>query len=294
MKKVLITGATGLIGRSLITFFQQEKKYEVYVVTTNKKKLLGYENINIVEGDLKDSYFRKQIIESVTPEVLVQLAWDQTRPDIRQSNENLRWLDISIDLLYSFIESRGKRFIFAGSSSEYDAEKGTFRENSLAKATSKYGQCKRCFTELAQCYCKDQCSFVSLRYFTVFGENDTHSFGAIPEAVRKLKNDEEVVCNSPFTTRDYIYAQDAAEITYKMIESSFEGILNVASGKAYTMAEVFRIIGEALGKEGLVKINWTNKEKNEFNADITLLESLNLIGTTMSFEERIASIIEKY
>ena len=283
MKKVLITGATGLIGKSLLSVLQSKKEYKIYAITTDENKLNKYENINVVEGDLKSSDFRKRVIEEIIPDVIIHLAWDQTTSDFRRSNENLKWLEISIDLLYRFIENNGKRFIFAGSSSEYDAQTGTFSEKSLAKAASKYGQCKRCFTELAQNYCSDKCSFVSLRYFTVFGENDTHSFGAIPQMIRMLKNSEEVVCNSPLTTRDYIYADDAAFITYKMIDNPFEGILNVATGTPYKMADIFRIIGEAMGKEELVKINWNNHRTDaDYKKYIKYITTYNITDSNIS------------
>lgn len=294
MQRVLLTGASGLIGKSLMKIFAQNKKYRIYAITTNRAKLEEYDFVNIIEGDLCKEEFRKNIIELIKPNCIIHLAWDQTKKDFRKSNENLKWLNISMDLLYNFIESGGNRFIFAGSSSEYDGMNGTFTEEDDITPISEYGKCKKLFSEFGKTYCENKCSFVSLRYFTIYGEKDSHYFGAIPETVRKLKNNEDVFCNSPYTTRDYIYADDAAQITYDMIENNFEGIVNVATGKPQKMKDIFCTIGRALDKENLVHINEDNKTIKEFNADIRLLNSLNIKKDMLDFKQRINNIIENY
>ena len=48
MEKVLITGASGFIGKGILEQIIKENKYEIYAITTSKKKLSEFNNINFI------------------------------------------------------------------------------------------------------------------------------------------------------------------------------------------------------------------------------------------------------
>lgn len=288
MKKILLTGASGLLGKSVLKELINNYNYNIYAITTNPDKLKQYENINIIKCDLTNVEDRQEIFKNIKPDICIHLAWDQTKEDFRMSDSNFLWLNISFDILEQFHKNGGKHFLFAGSSSEYDGMTGTFDESADSMPSSLYGLCKKSFNEFAIDYCKkNKISFIGMRYFTIFGADDSHSFGAIPYITSNLKNNEKIVCKSPNITRDYIYVEDAAKITCKLLESDFEGIINVASGQMHTMKEVFQIIGKLFNKLELVEILENNQEISYFNADITLLKNIGLAKYITNFEEAI-------
>jgi nucleoside-diphosphate-sugar epimerase len=213
MQKLLITGASGFLGKKVLEELILKNEYEIYAITTNSKKLSDFTTVKVVEFNLADISEIQQMMNKISPDVCVHLAWDQTSADFRMSHTNELFFKISMELLDSFKNCKGKKFFFAGSSSEYDGATGAFKETDDVKPHSLYGICKKKITEYG-CSLNDHADgfqFISARFFTIFGLGDTHSFGAIPDLVRKLKNNEQVVCNSPYTTRDYIYVSDAAK-----------------------------------------------------------------------------------
>lgn len=293
MKKVLITGASGLLGKAILRRLKEEKNYEVYAVTTKQENLIGYEYANITLCDLTDEVQCDKIIKTIAPDILIHLAWNQENSGFRMSEENLKWLSISMELLYLFEKYGGKRFIFAGSSSEYDGANGVFDETSDIIPSTLYGLCKKTFNEFANQYCRVRnIDYVGMRLFTIYGREDRHYFGAIPSAIQKLVRGEEVICNSPNTTRDYIYAEDAAHVAVQLMEHDYKGILNVASGIPRKMREVFECIGKSLNQSGNIRFNEENMTENRFEADISLMRKLGLTGYNSSFEKNIEDIVK--
>lgn len=294
MKKILITGASGLLGKAVLRQLKEYKEYQVYAVTTNKRNIGTHACTHVIACDLTVEEQRKKLLENIKPDILLHLAWDQSNASFRMSQTNLLWLNISTSLLYLFEQYGGRRFLFAGSSSEYDGTEGVFDENVDVLPASLYGLCKKTFNEFARDYCKLRgIEYVGMRLFTIYGEEDTHSFGAIPSAIRILGENEELLCNSPDTTRDYIYAGDAAMIIRSLLEHPFTGIVNVASGKARTMREVFQYIGTAMGKSQYVVMNENSTANKQFEADISLLKKLGISGYNSDFEIKIREILRR-
>lgn len=293
MKKILITGASGLLGKAVLRQLKGKEEYEAYAVTTDAGRLKDYKYVHPVVCNLTVEEQRETLLRTVQPDILLHLAWNQADASFRMSPANLQWLDISMSLLYLFEQYGGKRFLFAGSSSEYDGAEGVFREDTPAPPpASLYGLSKRTFNEFACEYCRRRgIGYAGMRFFTIYGAEDEHSFGAIPSAVCKLKRNEQIVCSSPETTRDYIYVEDAAKIAVRLLGHSFTGIVNVASGKAQTMREVFQCIGEAMGKSQYVKMSENPSEGKRFEADIRLLKSLGLYEGEDEFKNNIKNCI---
>lgn len=293
MKKVLITGASGLLGKAVLRQMEEKKEYEVYAVTTKQENLRGYDHAHITLCDLSDEAQCDKIIKTIAPDILIHLAWNQENSDFRMSEENLKWLNISTGLLYLFEKYGGKRFIFAGSSSEYDGADGVFDEAADIIPSTLYGLCKKTFNEFANQYCRlRNIDYVGMRLFTIYGREDRHSFGAIPSAIQGLIRGEKIICNSPNTTRDYIYAEDAAHIVVQLMEHDYKGILNVASGIPRNMREVFECIGKSLNQLVNISFNEDNITENRFEADISLMKQLGLTGYNSSFEKNIDDIVK--
>lgn len=154
MKKLLITGASGLLGKAVLKQLKGRMEYEVYAVTRYERHLETHTDIHVIECNLATEAQRERLMENIKPDILLHLAWNQEEASFRMSDTNLLWLNISISLLYLFEQYGGKRFLFAGSSSEYDGSDGVMHEAVDVIPASLYGLCKKTFNEFAREYCK--------------------------------------------------------------------------------------------------------------------------------------------
>lgn len=278
MQKVLVTGASGFIGSGLIESLVEKNKYSIYGTTTHRRNLEQYSHvINIEEVNLLNNNDIKNLIEKIKPDFIIHLAWKLEGNDSFQtSSENMEWLRASIFLIEQAVENNVKKFVFAGSSSEYNFSERPLIESDDMKCINLYGRCKKAVTDVCIDYCVNKnTDFVSARIFSVYGKYDNRTSRAIPEAIKKLCRNEKFYCNSPENKWDYIYISDAVNAIIKIMESDYKGIVNIGSGKVVTMREVFNIIGELMSKEDLIEFNSKFKEVG-LVSDNKILE--NVIG----------------
>lgn len=292
METILVTGANGFLGRSVINQLAQLNKYHIVGAVSGRHPVNISEGVQVEKFDLLRVEAGAELIEKVQPDILCHLAWGQENEEFRNSPSNIQWLEASTSLLRAFIAHRGKRFLFAGSSSEYENYDGKALEICQSHTMSLYGECKRAFSSVLKNYCsRTHTEYVIARYFTIYGENDPHKFAAIPQAIYKFLRNEPVICYAPNTIRDYIYIEDAARATVKMLVCSYCGAVNISSGKPHSMKDVFHLIANILNKETLLHL------ENEDICDLilvgnntTLINQLGFQGF-MSFEEGMKKTI---
>ena len=138
-KRVLITGATGLIGKDLILPLYQNG-FEVYAITRNNTSVNKY--VRWVRGDLFNVDFVKSAMEQIRPEYLLNMAWCTTG-NYLSSDLNYKFLDAGCNLLQQFKNVGGKRAIFTGTCFEYKFKDTPLKESDELDADkTTYTFCK--------------------------------------------------------------------------------------------------------------------------------------------------------
>lgn len=278
MKTLLITGAGGFFGTAIIKRLLEANAYEITAVTSGRRKDGFPEGIYTTAANLLTE--SEQLIERTKPEILLHLAWGRQDGQARNSDANIEWLEASCKLLRAFINNGGKRFVFAGTSSEYENVSGLHQEAPGEIRMSMYGETKRAFAEVAKNYCsRVGVEFVDVRLFTLYGENDRHELGAIPMCIRTLKSGQPFVCKAPNTIRDYVYVGDAARAILKIVESNYTGSVNISSGQPQTMRNVFKFIASELGKEELLSF------ENSDRCDLILVGDNRVLIDEIGFSD---------
>ena len=113
VKRVLLTGASGFIGRHCVSSLQ-ERGYEVHAVHYRHQSP-GDPRVVWHNADLLDPAALSCLFSGVSPTHLLHLAWYAAPGDYITSSENLRWVDASMEMLRRFREEGGRRVVVAGS-----------------------------------------------------------------------------------------------------------------------------------------------------------------------------------
>ena len=249
-KKILVTGATGLIGKELAAPLKKAG-FNIFAITIDENN--PNNGINWIKGNLFDENCIKSVMEQIKPEYLLNLAWCTTG-DYLKSDINYKFLNAGINLLKYFKDNGGKRIVFAGTCFEYKFKDSPLKEtDELDAGKTVYSFCKNKLHEIAEYFCKqNNISFAYGRIFYVYGRNEdkTRLTGMI---IDKLSKNEEVIIRSASLYKDYMYSKDIAGAFVALLNSNVEGPVNICTGKAISIKDFALEIGKQMGKENLVK-----------------------------------------
>ena len=256
--KILVTGASGLIGSALVRLLEAE----------------GYENVLTPDSSFCDLRFQKatyNYFEEHKPEYVFHLAacvggiksnfdypgefiFDNT---IMHCNvfESCRVFDV-------------KKLLFPGSACAYprDAEQ-PIKESSLLRGMPEptnlaYAVAKQNGIVMAQSYAKQFGMKVVLPMVANtygIGDKSTH---VIPQMIEKFDSDTDVVLWGTGTPlREFIYADDVAEaFLFLMLNYDSPEIINVGTGVEYSISALAHKISDAIRYERKIGFDETKPD----------------------------------
>src|SRR5262245_60125142 len=155
MKRVLVTGASGFIGRAVLPELAA-RDYEIHAVSRSRS-IPEAERTTWHAADLLAPGQAARLIETVRPTHLVHLAWVTEHGAYWTSPENLDWVQASLQLVRAFAANGGARAVLAGTCAEYDWRFGFCREGVTPLAPQTlYGVCKHALASVVEAFAAAQ------------------------------------------------------------------------------------------------------------------------------------------
>jgi nucleoside-diphosphate-sugar epimerase len=275
MKKVLLTGASGFIGRQCIPFLLG-KGYEVHAVS---RQVLPFADpkIHWHHADLLDSCQIHAILDEICPTHLLHLAWYTLPGQYMNSSENNRWFQSGIDLVNGFIDSGGERIIVAGTCFEYDWSNGYCSEHTTPiNPSTLYGTAKNSLHLAIETAASGKCvSNAWGRIFFLYGPYE-YPERLISSVIISLLKNEPARCSRGNQIRDYLYVEDVASAFVALLDSDVQGPVNIASGIPVTLKEIIQKIGEKLKGSRNIRLGAIQSPADEAPSIIADTHRLNL------------------
>jgi nucleoside-diphosphate-sugar epimerase len=272
MKRVLVTGARGFIGRHTLQPLL-DLEYEVHAVSKNSEE--QSEKINYHQCDLLSEDATSKLIKEIKPTHLLHFAWYVEPGKFWKSEENFRWQKASEYLFRVFSECGGRNAVFAGTCAEYDwnSEHMLETETPLNPRTL-YGECKNNLRIQLEDISKQFNNTLAWgRIFFLYGPHEARK-RLVSEVICKLLQAEEARCTHGNEIRDFMHVLDVAKAFIRVLESNWSGAVNIASGKPTTIQNVVTTIGEIIGRSELIKFGAYPASPNDpekLTADVSIL-----------------------
>jgi len=297
MKKALITGARGFIGRQTFPFLK-ERGFEVHAVGRGPKPDFIPSDVQWTAINLQDTFAHADLLQSIKPTHLLHMAWYAEPGKYWTSLENFRWVQASLNLFQEFTQNGGKRIVGAGTCAEYQWDYG-FCSESLTplKPWTPYGVCKKALQEMLDQFAgQTGISYGWGRIFFLYGPHE-YAARLVSSVILSLMQDQPAKCSHGEQIRDFLHVQDVASAFVAVLDSEFTGPINIASGEPVPVKRIIEIIAKKLGKEDLVQWGALPAPKNEppiLAADIRNLKEE--IGWTPHFtlQDGLEHTIESY
>ena len=245
LKRVLVTGAGGFIGRASLPALAAR----------------GYE-IHPARGvDLRDPGAAVALLEAVAPTHLLHFAWVTTPGLYWTSPENRSWLEAGRALLRAFAAGGGVRAVCAGSCAEYDwsgdgvcRESGSPLADAGAAAPTPYAACKIALQRDLQAHCAAG-SFSGAwgRIFFQYGPHE-HPQRLVPTVIQSLLAGREAACSAGGQVRSFLHVDDVGDAFAALLDSELQGPVNIGSAERVSVADLAGRIAAQLGRPDLLRL----------------------------------------
>ena len=322
MNKIVVTGATSMIG---IATIEQAIKNNVEVLATvraGSKKLdrLPKSNlIKILECDIDqfDSIDLSQLSvkhldenkdwiamplsearnDNWNYEVFYHFSWGNTdkttRNDPVLQEKNIKY---ALDAVNLAKELGCKRFVGAGSQAEYGRVEGKLTASTPVNPDIAYGMAKYAAGRLTDLRCKELgIEHIWVRILSVFGIYD-NPFTMINYAIKELLAGREPEFTRCEQKWDYLFSEDAGRAFYLIGENGkADKTYCLGSGIARPLADYVKTINKLLDKPentGIGKKDYAPNQVMHLEADISDLSSDTGFVPSTSFEEGLKKTID--
>jgi len=268
MKKILICGATGFIGKNITLGLSKNKNYEIHAVRFKRPAYKTSGNVKWHKADLRDPASVDKLIKNM--DIVVQAAATTSGSKDIVSKPHIHVTDNAV--INSFIFRSAytheiKHFIFPSCTVMYPSSKKATKENDFTgRIIDKYkgaGETKVYLEKIAKFYSMlSKTKFTIIRHSNIYGPHDkydldkSHVFGATITKVMKAKDDLEVWGDGS-EIRDFLHAEDLVNFIKKAIskqKTQYE-IYNCGSGKAITIKKLCNLIVRISKKPLKIKFN---------------------------------------
>lgn len=165
------------------------------------------------------------------------------------TESDMEWANIGVvESLLKHAEKTGVRVITLGSASEYgDVQVQEIDESFNPNPTSLYGKQKLVANQMLNEFVINGGSGVATRIFNVIGPNQSRNtaLGQVISRMREQKAGGEIMIDDYDVVRDYISLEFVVDVLVRLTSISFNGTLNIGSGKPIIFSDLLNEIGRS-------------------------------------------------
>jgi len=253
VKRVLVTGSEGFIGKNLCPYLE---KRGIEVVPYDIKFGGGLPPLNGI-----DAVIHLGANSSTTETDLKKIL-----------NENF----IFSGTLYQLCANMDIKFQYSSSASVYGAAE-TFEEDQFCVPLNPYAYSKYMFDNWLL---NEDHPYQGFRYFNVYGPHEEHKgdqASPITKFIKQIQEDGEIKVFRGKASRDFVHVEDVCEVHYRMLHHDSSGVFNVGTGNSVSFKDIADKMSENSGAK-VKQVAMPNKLKGKYQkftkADITKLNSV--------------------
>lgn len=229
--KIAVTGASGFIGRHVLTSLLKHQ-VDIIAVTRDAARLAGLSPcVRIMEMDIASPTV-DCFEEMSCPDILIHLAWDGL-PNYKSLHHFETELPRQYRFLKTLIEAGLPSLLVTGTCFEYGMQSGSLAAEMQTQPNNPYGYAKDALRhQLKFLQSIKPFNLTWARLFYMYGEGQTNSslYPKLKESI--LRGDQVFNMSGGEQLRDYLPVEEVADqISQLAMAGSNVGTINICSGK---------------------------------------------------------------
>lgn len=240
--KILVTGATGFIGRHVVNTLLNNEGLQITVTGSNLSKLqdcYAGANLNILPYDIYEGDTTLDLYEYFgAPDKLIHLAW-RGLPNYGNTFHMVENLAADVRFIQSLVDAGLKDITITGTCFEYGMHEGELSEEMASAPANFYALAKDSLRKTLEIYQKQKpfdLKWVRLFYLYGSGQHPNSLIAQLNTAL--LKGELSFNMSGGLQIRDYLKVEDAAfNIAAIALQNEVVGIINNCSGAAVRLID---------------------------------------------------------
>ena len=250
--RILITGASGFIGKRLIQSLLYNPKYEVFALSRSE---VDIKEITVIKCDILDEIKLQDIFQRYQFECVVHLAAITAHSEIVDNKQKTFETNLigTINLLKNFnLYCRDSQFIYASTGKVYGkTNEMPISEKAITNPTNILGKTKRITEEVIDLYATPYNKYLICRIFNIYGEHQKRNF-VVPTIIDQLKQ-EYITLGNLRDLRDYLYIDDLISAIRACISKTNcfapVDIVNIGSGIPACVSDILHEVELLIGRK---------------------------------------------
>jgi UDP-glucose 4-epimerase len=283
--KILITGATGMIGRYLVE--RLASKHELVALARRDPPGWMPQGLNWIRHDLSQPFDAARLPHRI--DAIAHLAQSERYREFPEGAADVFAVNVqsTFDLLEYARGAGADAFVFASTGGNYRASSRPIGEDAPLASPGPYFRSKLMAEMMIENY-RDMMGGAVLRFFFVYGPGGKLLITRLGKQI--LAGDEIVVQGNPGMRINPIYVQDAAAAIEAALGLSELSVINVAGEQVVSLTELIDRLAAALGREPSVRHSGTSP--GDLIGDTSRMKSALGITPSITLDEGLRALAE--
>lgn len=246
--KILITGATGLIGKELVSLLLQNG-ISVHYLTTSKKKIEGEPHYQGFFWDPQKGIIDENCLLGVDAIIHLAGANIAKRWTNSYKQEIIESRILTSDLLFKALKNNPngvKQIVSASAIGIYPSSyEKLYAEDATEISPTFLGTVTERWEESVEKFKRLNISVCKLRIGLVLSKNG----GALPQMAKPIKSGLGAAFGTGKQMQSWIHLHDLANMFLYAVQNNWNGVYNAVAPHPVTNTELVEAIGKALDKD---------------------------------------------